>query len=156
MRLCHQSECALVGQTSWHQLGASSEHCLRLKGHMGMRVSAPPHTPKLMHTLHNSAQSVVITVRVRALLLRLCIKGKAMQRQCLTLLALQPVVPLCMTLTVLAQVMILFGRGSTNMLGPVVTTASSQNVHQLYQDLTALKQQFSALQQAVAAHGIQF
>ena len=34
----------------------------RLEGHLGMRVSATPLTPKLMHMPHNSAQSTVITV----------------------------------------------------------------------------------------------
>ena len=35
---------------------------LRLKGHLGMKVSATPLTPKLMHTPHSSAQSRTITV----------------------------------------------------------------------------------------------
>ena len=36
-------------------------HSLRLRGHLGMRVSATALTPKLMLMPHNSAQSIVVT-----------------------------------------------------------------------------------------------
>ena len=40
------------------RLLAGSLYCLRLQGHLGMRVSVTTLTPKLMHTLHNFAQNV--------------------------------------------------------------------------------------------------
>ena len=47
--------------------------CSRLKGHLGMRVSATPLTPELMHMPHNFAQSIGITVvAAKAVLCQAC------------------------------------------------------------------------------------
>ena len=40
------------------------EQYCRLKGHLGMRVSAASLTPELMHIPYNSAQNMVVTVDV--------------------------------------------------------------------------------------------
>ena len=47
-------------------LDAEASACLGLRGHLGMRVSVTPLTPKLMHMLHNPVQNVELQLQPQA------------------------------------------------------------------------------------------